>query len=870
MPKRFKTWWADLGLTAKGLFVVAAPAAATVVIVGATLWLGISAAQAEQQVRQTLTAREVLSELELNDAATSAHLRAYFLTRDAAFLDQFRTMLAAYDAAQQRLSGLIEDPAQAERLSRVMVLHRSRVERIYRVLTRFEAGLMTPAGLGVSVIAKENEFIQIESILDRMVREEDRTLEIRRARVEKLTLEWELIGASCVLAGVIGGVAFSLLFASGITRRVKMLRENVARLATGGELAPMPAGHDEIGDLGDGVAGVARALLLRTAAMDKALHGIAEVDQANRYVSFNRAYGSLAAISGLDSAPGVIETVHPEDRPGLLEAVGRMHASGKAEIEARIVHSGGGIAFVVMTLLPVSAESDHYFVFLRDVSRRKETEAALGRAKEEAIRSNAAKTTFLAKISHDIRTPLNAILGAADLLSQTPLNRDQRDYIQMFQRNARRLVALINDFLDFSKIEAGAVQIERIPLQVRETVEEAMATFKEAAVHKGIALRVKADSGVPAWVYGDSLRLQQVLINLISNALKFTSSGEVDLLVRSDGQQLRFDVTDTGPGIALEQQERIFGAYAQVPRQLPGRAGCGLGLTICRELVELMGGRIGVASRIGVGSTFWFTLPLEIAQPPGAGTDACVPVTTMSWRRGPLVRVLAADDTEDNRLLLKHYLHHEGVSLRFAENGQEALNAVTGGESFDLILMDLDMPVLDGFQAARAIRAYESEKGEGLTPIIGLSAHAMREAVRECLDSGCVAHLAKPIEQSKLLHAICKYARDAGRPQREEVADPVAALVPGYLAAKRQQIEDARMSLAKQEFEPVRRFGHNLKGTGRGYGFPQMAAMGTDIESAALARDAETVERQLEALAHFVAAHQGTPLPKSTQGVLQT
>ena len=237
--------------------------------------------------------------------------------------------------------------------------------------------------------------------------------------------------------------------------------------------------------------------------------------------------------------------------------------------------------------------------------------------------SNRAKTDFLAKISHDIRTPLNAILGAADLLSQTSLSFDQSEYVHMFQRNCRRLLALINDFLDFSRIEAGAIRIEKAPFQIREVVDDAAATFRDSAARKGILLRVDIDPQAPEWQIGDSLRIQQVLVNLLSNALKFTASGRIDVRVKvleaansgrpAIAQRLRCEVVDTGPGIAAEHLDKIFVKFVQLPNQTAGHRGAGLGLAICHELVELMGGEMGVFSQVGGGSNFHFNLPLEAA-----------------------------------------------------------------------------------------------------------------------------------------------------------------------------------------------------------------------------------------------------------------
>jgi hypothetical protein len=285
-----------------------------------------------------------------------------------------------------------------------------------------------------------------------------------------------------------------------------------------------------------------------------------------------------------------------------------------------------------------------------------------------------------------------------------------------------------------------------------------------------------------------------------------------------------------------------------------------LGLTICRDLVELMEGEVGVVSREGVGSTFHFSLPLQAVEPVLAEPDAAE-IGTARLPAHETMRILVAEDTEDNRLLLEHYLRDQPVTVRFALNGQEALDAVQQGEPFDLILMDIDMPVMDGYTATKRIRTWQQTNGSqskhAVTPIVALSADAMREAVRASLDAGCVAHVAKPLDRETLLKTIRRYApapggRGALLPGTIPVSEQVMALVPQYLASKEKQIEEARSALASRDFGPIRRFGHNLKGTGRGYGFPPIEELGREIERAAAQGDPSRIVEQLDALHRFV------------------
>jgi PAS domain S-box-containing protein len=857
--------WTDLPLRTKGLIVVAIPAAATVIIACASYVLGARIAAADESVNYCVQVNDEIRRLMASETAASAHMRAYLITTDEAFAGKTRDTFAVFDAARQRLASLLaDDAAQTSRLDQIAALQRSRVERLFGESARFQSGASLEELRAVIGIA-EVERLRMESILQTMQEEEKRRFGESQQRVATLRAELRVIVGICVFLGVVGSVVISLLFASGITNRIDRLRDNVAHLASGDAPLSMPAGGDEIGALSEGVSRAAGILRKRSEALENALHGIAEADVAGRYVSFNKAYAALTGLGEGNLPPTIAATVHADDRAGVQEAIERMRAEGRAEIEARIVHPHGRVVDAGMTFLPVAESGAGYYVFLRDISLRKETEAALMRARDAALASTRARTEFLAKISHDIRTPLNAILGAADLLSETSLNPDQSQYVSMFQRNCHRLVDLINDFLDFSRIEAGALHVQKAPFPIRQTVEDAVVTFREAASRKGIELAADTEDGIPECVLGDALRIQQVLVNLLSNAVKFTVQGRVSVTVRktwrADGEAVLYAVSDTGPGIEAPDQAHIFAAFVQLPDQDANTRGSGLGLTICRELVERMGGEIGVTSRKGSGSTFFFTTPLEAADPSAPSTDAGAGVCPDGWLHGELPAILVVEDTEDNRLLLAHYLKGEPMDVTFATSGLEAVEFIRRNREFDLILMDIDMPVLDGYATTRIIREWQAERGVSApTPIVALSAHAMREAVLASLEAGCVAHVAKPVDRATLLRTIRQYARSqaldpASRAAAAKLAPGVAELVPRYLASKTTEIEEARACLAAQDFDPIRRFGHNLRGTGSGYGFPHIARIGKDIEMAAAEGDETRMARQLEALHRMILSH---------------
>jgi signal transduction histidine kinase/CheY-like chemotaxis protein len=871
--------WLDLSLGAKCLLMIALPAAATVAMAGASYLVGAESSATGKQVDTSFRIGSEIERLRASEIETSAQAHAYLITADEQFARKTRESLAAFDSAWQILSDLTnDDPLQRQRLSEIEALERSRVERIFGDTEGFRSHTLLWDDLGRSLKAGEAERMGMERVLKSMQDVNTRAVDAYLDRAGQLRARRNAILAAGLFLGVAGSAAMLLLAAQGITSRIGRLQGNIAHVAAGTYMDALP-GRDEIGSLSAGLVQIARVISQQRGALESALDGIAEVDGLGRYRWLNKAYAEIAGLTEALPPPTLQSTVHVEDRPKIEEAIRVTHLGGRAAVGARLASPGGGAAEVEMTFLEIDGQLDAgFYVFLRGIGAGRETDSALIRDKEAAVASNHAKTDFLAKISHDIRTPLNAILGAVDLLSQTSLTFDQSEYVHMFQRNCRRLLALINDFLDFSRIEAGAVHVERKPFRIREIVDDAAVTFRDAAARKGILLGVDIDPQAPEWQIGDSLRIQQVLVNLLSNALKFTAEGRVDVRVKvlegagSNTQHLRCEVLDTGPGIAPEYQDRLFMKFVQLPNQTSGQRGAGLGLAICRDLVELMGGEIGMSSQVGSGSNFYFSLPLEAA-PPGEPAvpeaNSAAPAVGMLPASNDAIRILVAEDTEDNRLLLEHYLRSEAVELRFAFTGQEALDAVQRGETFDLILMDIDMPVLNGYEAAKAIRAWETSHGTS-TPIVALSADAMSEAVNASLYAGCAAHVAKPVDRTTLLKMIHRYARVKGaRSPRASittvpVSEQVLALVPQYLASKHKQIEEARESLTSRDFGPIRRFGHNLKGTGRGYGFPAIEELGREIEKAAVEADVNRVAEQLDALHRFVSESAAAiPVPVS-------
>jgi PAS domain S-box-containing protein len=397
------------------------------------------------------------------------------------------------------------------------------------------------------------------------------------------------------------------------------------------------------------------------------------------------------------------------------------------------------------------------FAAARDVTERKRVEAELLQTKAAAESASRIKSDFLASMSHEIRTPLNAIIGISDLLAKTPLSPQQDKYVQVFRRAGDNLLNLINDILDLSKVESSQLDLERTGFSLSDHIEKVMEMVAARAEEKGLVIACEIAPNVPNDLIGDPTRLRQVLLNLLSNAIKFTEAGGVTLQVASDMNAaaptaLRFTVSDNGIGISESQLCRVFERFTQADSSTTRRfGGSGLGLTISKQLVELMGGRIWVESKLGEGSAFSFAVPFETWANAEHSTGASDP--SFAQPALPALRILLAEDSSDNCTITIAYLMDTPYQIEIAENGAVAFEKFTT-QPYDLVLMDRQMPIMDGLTATRKIRAWEQEHDRPLTPIVALTASALKGDRETCLAAGCTAFLTKPIKQEALLLAI--------------------------------------------------------------------------------------------------------------------
>ncbi len=398
---------------------------------------------------------------------------------------------------------------------------------------------------------------------------------------------------------------------------------------------------------------------------------------------------------------------------------------------------------------------------LQDVTEQHNLMQTLRLAKLTAEAASEAKSMFLANMSHEIRTPMNAIIGISHLLADTPLNEDQTQLLDKLQIAGRSLLTLIDDVLDLAKIEAGEMTIERAAYSLNDLLHELEAVFASQATHKGLRWTLQVPTGLPPRLMGDATRLRQVLSNLLSNAVKFTHSGGVSLSVEMDESRLRFSVRDTGIGIAAQAQGKLFQPFVQADASTTRRfGGTGLGLFISRRLVDLMGGRLSVRSAVGEGAEFSVTLPLEPVDGPAAyASTSPVPGHAVSGTGGKRlqgVRLLVVDDSEINLEVLSRMLQREGAEVVCETCAIPALARLQRSEHFDAVLMDIQMPEMDGLEATRRIRQIPDLER---LPVLALTAGALAEERRRALDAGMDEFLTKPVQPEKLQEALSRHLR---------------------------------------------------------------------------------------------------------------
>lgn len=492
--------------------------------------------------------------------------------------------------------------------------------------------------------------------------------------------------------------------------------------------------------------------------------GIAIIDSINgQILNLNSKFADIIGytpeeVRGLDW----MSITHPDDIAPDEENMRRLNAGeipGFA-MEKRYFHRNGSIVWINMTIAPLRLPDitrRTHLCMVEDITGRKRREIELHDAMRQARAAAVAKDNFLAGVSHEIRTPLNGILGMTGILLESGLSGENREYLEIAHSSAETLLALVNDLLDFSKIEAGKIEIEHVDFDLLPVIESCSKPHRAAASRKEVALSVETADALPPRLCGDPTRLRQILNNLLSNAVKFTERGRVVLRVHPGGRAdgVVFEVEDTGIGIPPEKLPMLFQKFTQLDASTTRRyGGTGLGLCISRQLAKMMGGDISVTSKPGEGSVFSLALPLPSAQPaPETGSASATPAPP-DWNPGALA--LVVEDNPNNRLLLMSHLKALKLPAHAVVNGAEALGEL-GKKTYSIVLMDLQMPVMGGLDAAVRIRAGATGENNSAIPIVAVTANAQPEERARCLAAGMNDYLLKPFTRSQLLEKIRPY-----------------------------------------------------------------------------------------------------------------
>jgi PAS domain S-box-containing protein len=458
-----------------------------------------------------------------------------------------------------------------------------------------------------------------------------------------------------------------------------------------------------------------------------------------------------------------LQLIHPDSRHLFGEFVNKIKNNEVIRFESKNVKKDGTVFIVeVQGSIFEYKGQPHYLGVLRDITKRKDAEQELIEAKKASDTANKAKSNFLAVMSHEIRTPMNSIIGMTDLTLNTSLNSDQENNLSVVKESANLLLDIINDILDLSKIEAGKLKLEQIDFDLHLLLDNLVRIFTAQVENKGLFIHVEKGAQLPQYIKSDQIRLKQILFNLINNAIKFTETGGITINANQDSSLfLVFSVSDTGIGIPEDKQKMIFNSFSQAELSTTRKhGGTGLGLTICKKLIEMMGGEIKVSSVPGSGSTFIFKIKVDIGNKNNVRAENKVENWEQLQKTSRTLNILLAEDNRVNIKIAKKFLIKMGHRIVSAMNGKEALDLLSK-EPFDLVLMDVEMPEMDGLEATQHIRMGDAGPENSKIPVIAMTAHALNEFREDCLKAGMNDFVSKPVNFYKLGSVINKYFSDS-------------------------------------------------------------------------------------------------------------